>query len=109
MVLFILQAAASTAVVLGPAAKIIAIAAGVSLFIQGIKKYILPGLDGKVALAFNFIAAMVTALSLANPGQISSLDYWIQLVTSVGLSVLATAGVHDLASFTKLFKQNGAK
>jgi len=88
----------ATVASLGIATKVIAIAGVLSTLIQAVKSKW--ALTGHVAIGLNVVGTVAASLALANPGDFKTPGFWVQ----VGGTVLATAGVHDLASFIGLFK-----
>jgi hypothetical protein len=87
---------ATTAIV-----KAIGVAGAVSGLIQ-IIKIKAPYLTGNAAITINVLGALTGAWALSTPGQWKTPSFWVQ----VAASVIGAAGVHDLASFTKIFKQS---
>jgi zinc transporter ZupT len=64
----------------------------------------IPGLTGHFAQLLNGIGAVAGSLALSSAGDWKTATFWLQ----VALTFAAAAGVHDLASFWGLFKQNGS-
>lgn len=78
------------------AAKIVAVAAGISGFI-GLVKQAVPGMSGKLAVSINIVASIVAMIVAAGPDQVLTLPF----LASVLVSILGAMGFHDLSNFVR--------
>jgi hypothetical protein len=77
--------------------KLVAISGLVYLVVQMLKAFF-PQITGPWAIALNFALSMAGTISVAKPGDLSSLSFWSSLLMAAG----AAAGIHGtVKSFQK--------